>query len=85
MRKKLTGTVIGDKNDKTRVVEIKKVYKHPKYGKVLNKSKKLHCHDENNVSSAGDKVVVMETRPMSKLKKWTVVSVINADSAGEKE
>jgi len=88
MRKKLRGTVIGDKNDKTRVVEIKRVYKHSKYGKVLNKTKKLHCHDGQNISVAGDTVVVTETRPMSKLKKWTVIGVVKADageSPGEKE
>ncbi|MBA3053236.1 MAG: 30S ribosomal protein S17 [Candidatus Omnitrophota bacterium] len=89
MRKKLKGIVIGDKNSKTRVVEIKKVYNHPKYDKVLNKLKKLHCHDEKNISAAGDTVVITETRPMSKMKKWSVVEVVKGDAAktsvGEKE
>ncbi len=76
MRKKLKGIVINDKNDKTRVVEIKKVFVHQKYDKVMKRSKKLHCHDEKNISVQGDTVVITETKPMSKMKRWTVIGVV---------
>ncbi len=76
MRKKLKGIVVNDKNDKTRVVKIKKVYIHPKYDKVIKESKKLHCHDEKNISALGDTVVITETKPYSKMKRWAVVEVV---------
>ncbi|MBU3955739.1 30S ribosomal protein S17 [bacterium] len=76
MRRKLKGIVINDKNAKTRVVKINKVYAHPKYGKVMNETKKMHCHDEKNISVLGDAVVIIETKPYSKMKKWAVVEVV---------
>ena len=74
MRKKVIGTVLSDKNDKTRIVSVPRTYVHPKYSTVIKVRKKIHCHDEKNISSKGDSVVVMESRPFSKLKRWVVVA-----------
>ena len=71
-----TGTVIGDKTNKTRIVRIVRDFRAPMYEKVLTKSKKLYVHDESNLSHVGDKVKIMETRPISKLKRWTLVEVV---------
>ena len=75
MRKKLTGMVISGRNDKTRIVSVEKTYAHPKYGKIMKSARKLHCHDEKNISAEGNKVVIMESKPYSKLKRWVVVKV----------
>jgi len=75
-RKMRTGTVIGDKTNKTRIVKIVRDFRAPMYEKVLSKSKKLYVHDESNISHTGDKVKIMETRPLSKLKRWTLVEVL---------
>ena len=75
-RKMRTGTVIGDKTNKTRIVRITRDFRAPMYEKVLSKNKKLYVHDEGNISHTGDKVKVMETRPISKLKRWTLVEVV---------
>ena len=75
MRKTLTGIVVSDRNDKTRIVTIDRTFSHAKYTKVIKKTKKLHCHDEKNVSVKGDKVVISESRPFSKLKRWVVIKV----------
>lgn len=89
MRRKLKGIVVGTKNDKTRVVEIRKVYAHPKYDKVMKSFKKLHCHDEKNISAEGDRVIITETKPYSKMKRWAVVEVMKSGdgevAGGEKE
>lgn len=76
LRKERVGTVISNKMDKTVVVAIIDNVKHPKYGKVVKRTVKLKAHDENNECSVGDKVSVMETRPLSKEKRWRVVSII---------
>ncbi len=76
MRKKLTGVVLKDGSDKTRVVEVRRTFGHFKYDKVIRTARKIHCHDEKNISVKGDRVVLMESRPFSKLKKWVVLSVV---------
>jgi small subunit ribosomal protein S17 len=75
-RKMRTGTVISDKMNKTRIVQIMRDFRAPMYEKVLSKSKKLYVHDENNLSHTGDKVKIIETRPLSRLKRWSLVEVI---------
>ncbi|MBQ3274610.1 MAG: 30S ribosomal protein S17 [Christensenellaceae bacterium] len=75
-RKTRIGVVTSDKMDKTIVVTIKTKKKHPLYGKTVNKSSKLKAHDENNECGVGDKVKVMETRPLSKDKRWRLVEIV---------
>ncbi len=74
-RKKLTGKVISDKMDKTRVVEVQRMLRHSTYGKVIRRNKKYYAHDEQNTSAAGDTVVIEESRPLSKMKRWRVLQV----------
>ena len=76
LRKTRTGKVISNKMDKTIVVAIAERVKHPLYGKVVKKTYKLKAHDENNECNIGDTVKVMETRPMSKDKRWRLVEII---------
>lgn len=76
LRKTRVGKVVSDKMDKTIVVAIEDNVKHPKYGKVVKRTVKLKAHDENNECTIGDKVSVMETRPLSKDKRWRLVSII---------
>ncbi len=76
MRKKLTGIVLSDKNKKTRIVVVERMVRHPRYKKNILVRKKFHCHDEKEISKSGDKVVIVETRPMSKLKRWAVLNVV---------
>jgi small subunit ribosomal protein S17 len=75
-RKTRTGVVVSDKMDKTVVVAVERRYAHPLYGKQVTRTKKYHAHDENNEYNIGDTVRIMETRPLSKLKRWRVVEVI---------
>ncbi|MBO5059379.1 MAG: 30S ribosomal protein S17 [Clostridia bacterium] len=75
-RKTKIGKVISDKMDKTIVVAIEESVKHPLYGKVVKKTYKLKAHDEENVCGIGDKVKVMETRPLSKDKRWRLVEIV---------
>lgn len=75
-RKTRTGVVVSDKMDKTIVVAIKTKTKHPLYGKTVNKTTKLKAHDEENKCKVGDVVKVMETRPLSKEKKWRLVEIV---------
>ncbi|MDR1833290.1 MAG: 30S ribosomal protein S17 [Propionibacteriaceae bacterium] len=70
------GIVISDKMDKTITVEIEMRAKHPLYGKIITKSRKLKAHDEQNTAGVGDRVRVMETRPTSATKRWRLVEVI---------
>ncbi|MGM0568913.1 MAG: 30S ribosomal protein S17 [Elusimicrobiota bacterium] len=74
-KRKLAGKVVSDKMDKTRVVEVERKFRHRVYGKVLRKSKKYYAHDEKNISSSGDEVLIEEIRPISKLKRWRVISL----------
>ena len=76
LRKTLVGVVTSDKMDKTVVVTIKDRVKHPLYNKIVDKSVKYKAHDENNECGVGDKVQIMECRPLSKDKKWRVVEII---------
>ena len=76
VRKVRTGEVISLSGDKTITVQITYRKRHPKYGKMMTISKKLHCHDEKNECGLGDTVRVMETRPMSKAKRWRVVEIV---------
>ena len=76
LRKVRVGRVVSDKMQKTIVVAIEDNVKHPLYGKIVKRTKKLHVHDENNECGVGDKIEVMETRPLSKTKRWRLVSII---------
>ena len=76
LRKVRTGKVTSNKMDKTIVVAIEEHVKHPLYGKVVKRTYKLKAHDENNACSIGDTVRVMETRPLSKDKRWRLVEVV---------
>ena len=75
-RKTRIGTVVSDKMDKTIVVAVEDSYQHPLYKKTLKRTYKLKAHDENNECGIGDTVEVMETRPLSKDKRWRVVEII---------
>ncbi|TQL67130.1 SSU ribosomal protein S17P [Nocardioides albertanoniae] len=75
-RKVREGLVVGDKMDKTIVVEVEDRVKHPLYGKVMRRSSKLKAHDEQNTAGVGDRVLVMETRPLSATKRWRLVEVV---------
>lgn len=76
LRKTRTGKVISDKMDKTIVVAVENNVKHPLYGKIVKRTYKLKAHDENNECKIGDRVKVMETRPLSKDKRWRLVSIL---------
>ena len=70
------GTVVSDKMTKTRVVRIERVYRHPRYERVITRSKRLKAHDETNTSKVGDRVLIEETRPLSKDKRWRIRQVL---------
>ena len=76
LRKTRVGKVVSNKMDKTIVVAIADHVKHPLYGKVIKRTIKIHAHDENNECNIGDKVMVMETRPLSATKRWRLVEII---------
>ena len=76
LRKTRTGKVVSDKMDKTITVAVEDHVKHPLYKKIVKKTYKLKAHDENNECNIGDKVKVMETRPLSKDKRWRLVEII---------
>ena len=76
LRKTRVGKVVSDKMDKTIVVAIEDNVKHPKYGKVIKRTIKFKAHDENNECREGDTVKIMETRPLSKDKRWRLVEII---------
>ena len=76
LRKERIGVVFSNKMEKTITVTVKWKEKHPIYGKFVSKTKKFHAHDEKNDCNIGDTVRIMETRPLSKLKRWRVVEVI---------
>ena len=75
-RKVREGLVVGDKMDKTVVVEVEDHVKHPKYGKVLRRTKKYQAHDATNACGVGDRVLLMETRPLSATKRWRLVEIL---------
>ena len=76
LRKTRVGMGVSNKTDKTIVIAIEDHVKHPTYGKIIKRTIKLHAHDENNECGIGDKVEVMETRPLSKTKRWRLVRII---------
>ncbi len=76
LRKERVGIVVSNKMDKSIVVSVERREKHPIYGKFLKKTKKFHAHDEKNECNEGDTVKIMETRPLSKTKRWRLVQII---------
>lgn len=82
MRKRQIGTVASDKMNKSRRVEVERVFRHPKYGKTVRRKTVCHVHDEENQSHTGDIVEIVECRPMSKLKRWSLVRVVQAAPRG---
>ena len=75
-RKTRVGIVVSNKMEKTITVELERKMKHPLYTRVIKRRSKLYAHDEQNAAGIGDKVLVMETRPLSKLKRWRLVKVV---------
>jgi small subunit ribosomal protein S17 len=71
-----TGRVVSDKMDKTRVVAVQRLTRHPLYGKTIRRTKKYKVHDENNETRVGDLVKIMETRPLSKDKRWRLKEIL---------
>ncbi|MGL5245537.1 30S ribosomal protein S17 [Clostridium tarantellae] len=76
LRKKRLGRVVSDKMDKTIVVAVETKVRHPLYGKTVNRTTKFKAHDENNEARIGDRVSIMETRPLSKDKRWRLVEIV---------
>lgn len=76
LRKTLIGKVVSDKMDKTIVVAVERTFRHPFYGKTIKRTKKFKAHDENNECRVGDVVTIMETRPLSRDKRWRVVKIV---------
>jgi small subunit ribosomal protein S17 len=79
-KKTREGVVVSDKMTKTRVVVIERVYRHPRYERVITRSKRLKAHDEANASKVGDRVLIEETRPLSKDKRWRIRQVLASAS-----
>jgi small subunit ribosomal protein S17 len=79
-RKCRTGIVVSDKSDKTRLVSIERTYRHSLYDRVLRSKSKFAVHDEKNISHIGDTVKIMESRPLSKTKRWVLVEIVNKTS-----
>lgn len=79
MRKLQVGKVVSNKMDKTVVVAIETLVRHPLYGKIMKKTKRFKAHDEENQCRVGDKVRVMETRPLSKEKRWRVIEILERE------
>ena len=75
-RKVRTGLVVSDKMDRTVIVNIETTVRHPLYGKIYKRNSKLHAHDETNDAKTGDRVKVVETRPLSKTKRWRIVEIL---------
>jgi len=76
IQKTVIGVVVSDKQQKTRVIAVTELYRHPQYGKYLKRTQKFHAHDEKNEAKTGDKVLIVETRPLSRLKRWRLAKVI---------
>jgi small subunit ribosomal protein S17 len=79
-RKSREGVVVSDAMQKTRVVRIERVYRHPRYQRVIRMSKKLKAHDEQNESRVGDRVLIEESRPLSKEKRWRIRKILSRAS-----
>ena len=80
VKKTREGVVVSDKMTKTRVVVIERVFRHPQYERVVTRSKRLKAHDEQNTSKVGDRVLIEETRPLSKEKRWRILQVVASAS-----
>jgi small subunit ribosomal protein S17 len=76
-RKFRTGVVVSDKSNKTRQVSVERTYRHSLYERVLRSKSKVIVHDEKNISHVGDTVRIMESRPLSKMKRWVLIEIIN--------
>lgn len=81
MRKREQGVVTSDKMNKTRRVEVERVTRHPKYGKIIRQRTICHVHDEENATHVGDVVEIIESRPLSKLKRWNLVRIVKSAAA----
>jgi len=79
-RKTRVGRVVSDKMEKTRVVAVERFIRHPRYQRVVRKTKRFKVHDEENVAHVGDTVLIVETRPLSKDKRWRVIEVLERAS-----
>ena len=75
-RKTRVGVVVSDKMNKTVVVQVRSTSRHPLYGKIIRRTKKLAAHDDANACGVGDRVLIMETRPLSKTKRWRVAQIL---------
>ena len=80
VKKTREGVVVSDKMTKTLVVVIERVFRHPQYERVITRSKRLKAHDEQNASKVGDRVLIEETRPLSKEKRWRILQVLASAS-----
>jgi small subunit ribosomal protein S17 len=80
VKKTREGVVVSDKMTKTRVVVIERVFRHPQYERLITRSKRLKAHDEQNASKVGDRVLIEETRPLSKEKRWRILQVLASAS-----
>jgi len=83
-KRELVGEVVSDKMDRTIVVQVSRRVRHPRYQKVMTKYKKFYAHDEKSEAGVGDKVRIIETRPVSKLKRWALVQVVEKAKQIEK-
>ncbi len=84
-RKRLIGRVVSDKMQKTVVVQVERTKRHPLYGKVIKVRKKFYAHDENNECRVGDLVRIVESRPLSRLKRWVVEEILERSERPEVE
>ncbi len=84
-RKVRTGRVVSDKMDKTVVVAVETLRRHPLYKKAIRRTKKYKVHDKGNVCKVGDKIKIVETRPLSKEKRWRVIEIISRKESAEAE
>lgn len=80
-RKEFVGVVVSDKMQKTRIVRVMRLSKHPKYGKIIKKYNKFKAHDEKNITQVGDTVRIIETRPLSRDKRFRLISVLKKAKA----
>jgi small subunit ribosomal protein S17 len=80
MKKRLVGVVTSDKQDKTRRVEVERLYRHSKYGKIVRSRTVCHVHDEQNSAKEGDTVEIVESRPLSRLKRWELLRIVKTAS-----
>ncbi len=84
-KKVLLGKVVSDKTPKTRVVEVEYTYRHPLYKKVVRKKHRFYTHDDDNISRTGDWVRIEESRPLSHLKRWSLLEVVRSSEMEKKE